>query len=158
MDQYKLAIIESNGLTEKIGNRQEEELHIICLLDYIKRKYPNNMSLQKLNIRHTPNTVGFFFTLYGNVVVFNTTKNVQKHGKSAFLMMPTPLSEEQQKSLEQLLETMPDYFVTIAYDMKVVEGVLESKELSSTERLSPIEVLKKYYDKVGIRNRKEMLP
>ena len=39
MDDYKLAIIndKDNGI-EKIGSRKNDDLHIICLLNYIKEK------------------------------------------------------------------------------------------------------------------------
>lgn len=155
MDQYKLVVINSEGETELHGDRSDENLlHVICLLNYIKEKYPNNETLKKLNERHTPNTVGFFLTLYGNIVVFNTTHNEKKHGKTGLVMMPAILSEEQKKSLESLLKEVPTYSMTIVYDLKVVDGILEAKEISSTEKISPLKVLEMYYQKVGIQKEK----
>ena len=84
MDQYKLIIINSEGKIKRCGNRSEESLlHVVCLLDFIKETYPNNETLKKLNARHTADTVGFFLTLYGNIVVFNTTKHEEKYGKKS---------------------------------------------------------------------------
>lgn len=155
MEQHKLAVINIDGEINRRGDRRNEQLlHATCLLEYISEKYPNNESLKKLNFRHTANTIGFFLTLYGNIILLNTTKHEEKYGKSIYLMMPSALTEEQRKSLENLLETIPTYFLTIAYDMEVVDGILDGKELSSTEKRPPIEVLKMYYKKVGEEEKK----
>ncbi len=151
MDAYKLVIINSEGTIDRRGDRSDEDLlHISCLIEFIKEKYPNNKTLNQLTMRHTANTGGFFLTLYGNIVVFNTTKHEEKYGKSIFTMMPSSISEEQKKSLEELLAGMPTYSMTIAYDLQVVEGILEGKEFSSTEKVPPMNILEKYYQKAGI--------
>lgn len=151
MDQSKLLVINAVGEPSKRGDSNDENLlHAACLLEYIEEKYPNNETLKQLNLRHTANTIGFFLTLYGNIILFNTTKHEEMYGKSAYLMMPSILNEEQRRCLEELLETMPIYSLTIAYDMTVIDGILDGKELSSTEKIPPIEVLKMYYKKVGI--------
>ncbi len=155
MDQHKLAVIPVDGKIERRGEQNDERLfHAICLLDYIKEKYPNNETLKKLNARHTADTIAYFLTLYGNIVIFNATKQEEKYGKSAYLMMPVVLTEEQRKSLEELLKSMSTYFLTIAYDTKIVEGILDGKELSPTEKKPPIEVLEMYYNKLGIAQKK----
>ena len=151
MDAYKLVIINSEGTIDRRGDRSDEDLlHISCLIEFIKEKYPNNKTLNQLTMRHTANTGGFFFSFYGNIVVFNTTKHEEKYGKSIFTMMPSSISEEQKKSLEELLAGMPTYSMTIAYDLQVVEGILEGKEFSSTEKVPPMNILEKYYQKAGI--------
>ncbi len=155
MDEYKLVIINSEGTIDRRGDRSDEDLlHISCLIEFIKEKYPNNKTLNQLTMRHTANTGGFFLTLYGNIVVFNTTKHEEKYGKSIFTMMPSSISEEQKKSLEELLAGMPTYSMTIAYDLQVVEGILEGKEFSSTEKVPPMNILEKYYQKAGIQKAK----
>jgi len=148
-------IINSEGTIDRRGDRSDEDLlHISCLIEFIKEKYPNNKTLNQLTMRHTANTGGFFLTLYGNIVVFNTTKHEEKYGKSIFTMMPSSISEEQKKSLEELLAGMPTYSMTIAYDLQVVEGILEGKEFSSTEKVPPMNILEKYYQKAGIQKAK----
>ncbi|MCI9233993.1 MAG: hypothetical protein HFH08_05310 [Bacilli bacterium] len=155
MEQNKLAIISSDGEIAKRGDRKDEKLpHAICLLEYIKEKYPNNETLKKLNFRHTPNIIGFFLTLYGNAILFNTTKHEEKYGKSLYLLMPATLTESHQRSLEELLESTPSYSLTIAYNMKVTNGVLDGQELSPVEKIPPIQVLEMYYKKVGIERKK----
>lgn len=155
MEQHKLAIISSDGKIKKRGDRTVEKLlHATCLLEFIKEEYPNNETLKRLTIKHTANTIGFFLTLYGNIVVFNTTRYDEKHGKNGFVMMPDNFTETQQESLEGLLRSIPTYSIRIAYNMKVTDGILEGKEIASTEKIPPIQVLEMYYQKVGRKKQK----
>ena len=155
MDQYKLVVIDKEGRVDKRGDRNVEDLlHVVCLLGFIKEQYPNNETLKKLNFRHSVNTVGFFLTLYGNAILFNTTKHEEKYGKSALLMVPECLSDSQKQSIEELLADMNEYSLTIGYDLKVIDGILEGKEISALETQQPLNVLEIYYKKQAQAERK----
>lgn len=105
MENYKLAFIYGKddenrnikeGNIERLGDaHDEEQLHINCLLEYAKHRYSDIGIFKKLNSNHMPETAGYFFTLFGHIVFFNTTKNVEKYGKSGIFLMPQELTDIQ---------------------------------------------------------------
>lgn len=155
MENYKLVFIYGvndpnknikNGEMEGIGDVQDETLlHINCLLDYAKTKYPNIPIFQQLNNRHRPETVAYFLTLLGHIVFFNTTKNVKKHGKSGLFMFPKEITEEQKETLSKFCKTIEDFSITVTYDLQLVDGILDSKEFSMAEVNSPSHIINSFF-------------
>lgn len=162
MDIYKLALIYGkndelrqihDGQIKKIGNVLEEELlHATCLLDHAKEIYPNVTIFKQLNNRHRPETIGYFFTLLGNILFLNTTKNVEKHGKRGILMMPNDWTEAQTESLKQLCHMIGDFSITIFYDLKITDGMLDGKELYPMGEEKPWDLVERYINR-GERNK-----
>lgn len=155
MDDYKLAIIndKDNGI-EKIGSRKNDDLHIICLLNYIKEKYRDNKLLNQLNERHTPDAVGYYLTLFdNNILFFNTTTDVSKYGKTGFFMFPKEISDNQKIKLYEFADEINDYFIDIAYDFTVDDGFLNASELKSAGVGDISNLLDTYFEKKHNKNR-----
>ena len=154
IDNYKVAFIYGedderrdikNGKIEMIGNiHDENEIHIICLLEHAKERYPDIEIFKRLNNRHTPDIAGYFFTLLGHIVFFNTTKNIEKYGKTGMFMMPKSLSDNQRKTLIEFVENLEEYHISICYDLDLVDGILEAKELYPLEKEKPLKLLGTY--------------
>ncbi len=157
MDSYKLAIIYSednnmknikDGQLKMLGDAYDsEELHIKCLLDLAKEIYPEVDIFRKITYRHTPEIASYFFTLLDNIVFLNTTKNMEKYGKTGMLMMPKNLSEKQIDTLISFTENLKDYSISICYDLELIDGILESKELHSLEKEQTIKLLETYFQR-----------
>lgn len=157
MDNYKLAFIygvddyERNiydGKIEKIGDSSDEEsFHATCLLDHAKDKYPDKQVFKQMSFRHKPETIGYFYTLFGHILFLNTTKNVQKYGKSGLFMLPSNITDKQKESLFSFCEEIVDFSVHILYDFTIEDGILEGKELSSVENQSPSSLFASYFAK-----------
>ncbi len=157
IDNYKLAFIYGaddekrnikDGEIEMIGNaHDEDELHIKSLLDYSKEKYSDIEVFKRLTIKHTPDVAGYFFTLFGHIIFFNTTKNIEKYGKTGIFMMPKIISEKQRESLKDFIEILDEYSINICYDLELVDGILEAKELHSVNKENSIKLLNTYLQK-----------
>ena len=86
MDNYKFAVIQEKGNIEYRGNsKDEEELHVVGLLEYAREKYPNADIFKTLHEKHFPSTVAFFLTEFNNVLVLNLThykdESISKYGR-----------------------------------------------------------------------------
>ncbi len=148
MDQYKIALINKNGQIEKIGETMDEmQLHSVCLLEFALKNYPDVPIFKKLTNRHTPEIISYFYTLLGNIVFLNTTKDEKKYGKTGFFMFPNGITENQQVSIFAFAQSIKDFSTTIFYDLKLVDGMIEEKALSSMDYQYPEELLKSYFEK-----------
>lgn len=154
MDHYKLALIYGkndevrqihDGQIKRVGNLLEADLlHATCLLDHAKEIYPNVTVFKQLNNRHRPETIGYFFALLGNILFLNTTKNVEKYGKRGILMMPNHWTKLQQEALKQFCDVIEDFSITILYDLKIVDGMLDGKELYPMKEEKPWNLVERY--------------
>lgn len=157
IDSYKLAIIygkEDNiknikdGQIEMRGNAYDfDVIHIKCLLDFAKERYPEVEIFKRLNYKHTPEIASYFLTLLDNIVFLNTTKDIEKYGKTGIFMMPKTFSEMQIDTLISFTENLKDYSISICYDLELVDGILESKELHSLDKKQAIKLLETYLQK-----------
>ena len=158
MDEYKLAFIYGDtdqkrkiveGQIERVGDIHDEDvLHIRCLLDYARERYSDVEIFQRLNLRHKPETVAYFFTLlFHHAVFLNTTKDITNYGKTGMLMLPDKLTDIQRESLCSLMREIDDFSIGIFYDLRIEEGILEGKEIYSADCESPLKVFEHYLDK-----------
>lgn len=155
MNDYKLAIINDiDNMIEKCGSINNDDLHINCLLNYIKEKYSDNKLLNQLNGRHTPETVGYYLTLFdNNILFFNTTSDVFKYGRTGFFMLPKEISNSQKEKLYEFASELTDYSVDIAYDFTVDDGFLNASELKSSDTGDVINLLDTYFEKKHNKSR-----
>ena len=155
MNDYKLAIIHGKddekrnikaGQMEKVGNVADSDvLHVTCLLDYAKQKYPDIEIFHNLNYRHRPETVGYFFTLLGDAIFFNTTKNVAKYGKEGMLMLPQEISPLQKEKLFELSKTISDFSLIIISDLTLEDGFVMGENKYPLNKETPCEMLTNYF-------------
>lgn len=155
MNDYKLAIINDiDSVVERRGSIDNDDLHINCLLNYIKEKYSDNKLLNQLNGRHTPETVGYYLTLFdNNILFFNTTSDVLKYGRTGFFMLPKEISNFQKEKLYEFASELTDYSVDIAYDFTVDDGFLNASELKSSDTGDVINLLDTYFEKKHNKSR-----
>ena len=157
IDNYRIAVIFPERKEQNIedgtciiyGDNETYKLHSECLVDFCKEYYQDVPVLQSLNYKHTPGVFGYFLQELGNIVFLNHTSNIKKYGKSGTLILPRleQISEKQKASLEKLVSQLDGYDFTICYDLKIVDGILEDKELSSyaASNVTPLDILHKYY-------------
>lgn len=162
MDNYKMAFIygqdepERNiedGMLHFYGEFDDEILHSKYLLDYAKEYYPDVSIFEKLTIKHQPEVIAYFLIKMGHIVFLNTTKlneKGKKHGKIGIFLMPDTITEKQKETLISFANQIEDYDVMIAYDIKMIDGMLDSQSYTSVERIKPIESFEKYFEKTNI--------
>ncbi len=159
MDDYKIAVIygkddpEKNikdGMIEAFGDIHDQDLlHIDCILEHARKRYPEVAVFKQLTDRHSPEVVACIYTLLGNVVFFNTTKDAGKYGKLGLLMLPDELTDNQIQSLQELAKSISNYSLNISYGLKLEDGFLEGQEMKSTSDETPQELLNKYLTKTS---------
>ena len=161
MDDKKIAFIfgSSNedskiyeGNIDKIGDMFDGYFHSTYLLNYANEKYPEVSVFKKLSNRHTPEAISFFYTKFLNHIVFlNTTKylengRISKHGKTGVFLLPDNITEKQKEALDIFLDEISDYHITIAYDIRIENGIVLDNEVSSLSSESPRELFDKFFD------------
>lgn len=145
--ENKVVLIDGLGETSFYGNMLGGDFHINVLLDIVKSKYSDVDYLKGLNPRHSPEVVSYFLCELGNIVVLNITKDANKYGKSAMIMLPCELSEKQESSLLEFCNTIESFSVFLLYDLEIVDGLLFNKQLFSTMDESPSILVSKYLSK-----------
>ena len=164
MDDKKLAFIfgsnrESAGIYDGdiriLGNINDDDVHVTCLLDFANSNYPDVPIFKKLNSRHLPESVAYFYVkLFNHAVFFNTTKYnsdglISKHGKQGLFLLPNKLSDLQKQSISSFLDEISDYSVTIFYNVKIEDGIFGGLEIASITRENPQIIFEKYLDKTN---------
>lgn len=130
MDNDKLILIHSDGKIERIGDfHSKDEYHSICLLNYAKKNYSDVPIFDRLNYRHKAETIGYFYTCIGDIVIINDSDNELKYGKTGWALMPETITEEQKDSLYGLIPALKDYNVKLTYDMNIDTGILAGHTL-----------------------------
>ena len=130
MDNDKLVLIHKDGCIEHIGNfHDEEEFHSACLLNYAQQKYPDEPIFNRLNYRHKAETIGYFYTLIGDIVIINDSDNKLKYGKTGWTLMPSEITPEQYETLYHFASIISDYNVKLTYDMDISTGILTGHTL-----------------------------
>ena len=64
-------IIDNDGRVYYLGNIDDRKLHSETVLDFIKKKYPNNLEFKKLDKDSPKATIGYYLGNVGNVTYFN---------------------------------------------------------------------------------------
>ena len=130
MDNDKLVLIHTDGSIEHIGNFHDEgEMHSACLLDYAEENYPDEPIFKRLNYRHKAETIGYFYTCLGDVMIINDSDNELRYGKTGWALMPETITEEQKMALYEFATALKDYNVKLTYDMNMDTGILAGHTL-----------------------------
>ncbi len=133
------------GQIEKYGKIEEDLLHSTCLLQYAKERCSHIEIFTRLNYRHRPETIGYFFTaILDDIVFLNTTKNIEKYGKTGVFLMPEEPTEIQKEAVYQFAQEINDFSVNVLYDLSLQDGILEGKEMLDKD---PIQMLDAYFSK-----------
>lgn len=136
------------GQIEKLGVTSDTEtMHVEYLLDYARERYSDIQVFKQFNVRYAPETVGYFFTLFGHIVFFNTTTNILKYGKTGVFLMPPDISAVQKASLYHFLSEINDFNVTIFYDLQINGGILDGKESTHIEKGNCMQLFDMYFEK-----------
>lgn len=158
MDDYKIAFIygitdeqrkTEEGKLEFYGENIENSFHSAYLVEFIQEKYSDFKVFQNLNHRHQPEMIAYLLSRVCHHIVFlNTTKDVEKYGKTGTFIMPEDNSDKQWETLFLFCDSIPDYRISINYDITLVDGLLDSKSLSSTENSTPRSLMESYFQKI----------
>ena len=130
----------------------EDDFHTNSLLEYAKKNHLDNPIFEKLNKRHQPETIAFFYTkLYDDIVFLNTTSipNDQAihYTKQGLFLLPDNISDNQKENLYLFLDKIKDYSIGICYDLDVIDGILDGKNLYSYENKTPKDMMDLYFIK-----------
>lgn len=162
MDNYKLAIIHGQDNYKKnikIGQLEYieddlDEFHSNCLIKYAKDNYENIDIFHQLNTRHRPEVIGFLFLhFFNDIIFFNTTKNVDKYGYSGLFLLPDVITLEQKKTLEEFVDSIEKYNVSLFCSLNLEDGILNGEEMYSFDGESPRLLLDKYFKKKKVTSK-----
>ncbi len=154
MEDFKIAFIYAKndekrktyeGQIEKFGKIEEESPHSSCLLQYAEERCPHIEIFKRLNYRHRPETIGYFFTaIFNDIIFLNTTKDIGEYGKTGVFLMPSEITEVQKESAYHFAQEINDFSVFMLYDLSIQEGILEGKEMLDSD---PTQILDTYFSK-----------
>lgn len=153
MENYKVAIIYGKddptrnikeGQIETFGNIDDGELHVTSLLRYAKEKYSDIAVFQQLSLRHTPETVAYFLTLFGHIVFLNQTS--KSSGRKGTFMFPNEIKGEGKEALYDFTDSLTGYAVDVFYDLNIDGGIVDGEALYC-ENETPREMLQQYFEK-----------
>lgn len=154
IDNYKLAIVHDYDANDKnfeqaidyVGS-DFEKIHSEHLLDYANEHYGNVKVFQKLNCRHTPETIGFFMLkIFNDIIFFNTTKDIDKYGYTGLFLLPDNISSSQKELLYDFAFSIEKYKVSILHSLKLEDGILMSDNMYVGEKETPREMLDRYFE------------
>ena len=153
MDNNKLMLIHPDGSMEGIGNaHDEEEMHSLCMLNYAEENYPDVEVFKKLNYRHSPATIAYFYTRLGDIVVLNITKNASKNGKAGYIMIPDEVTIEQETSLYNLEKVLSEYLVGVSTNLKLDEiGQPHGTTKYTSDELTFKDVLDEQFENINVK-------
>lgn len=150
IDEAKVALIFEDKTVFLGNNKDFEEMHNMCLLDYAKENFKNDAIFSKLNIRHRPETISYFFNLKGITVFLNITdykeNSLRKYGRSGILLVPNSTSIEQQKRIRDFSKEIEDFDLIVINDTKLVDGMLEHKTIRAFDGEKPEELLTSLFE------------
>lgn len=129
-----------DGSIDIIGDINDEKmLHSTCLLEYAINNYPDINIFKRLNYRHSPEVISYFYTLCKDIVLLNTRTKSNRvfHQNTAVILIPECISEKQKQTLYDVVEQFNDYQFGIVYNLSLNRGILDGKELY-TDRNSNI--------------------
>lgn len=163
MKDCKLAIIHGHDDLKNnllVGNLEYvgfdlDELHSECLLNYASEHYSDVEFFKRLNYRHKPEVIGFFFLKnFGDIIFFNTTKNIEKYGYTGFFLLPDDISDEQMITLFEFAREIKNYSVGLFSSLRLEEGLLMSEDIYSVENETPEELLDRYFKNERINSKR----
>lgn len=146
MDSYKIAFIHQNATIDYVGSNTTDDTHSVHLLEYAKNNYPEVSIFKKLNYRHTPETISYFYTLLGDVIFLNTTKDIERHGYTGLFIFPQKITEEQKRILYTFSKSIEKYTTRILYNLSLENGILTGNETQQALDVTPYEVLEHYFN------------
>lgn len=134
MDEYMAAVIsgdsENDGKITYLGYGFNYDYHAECLIDYAKKTYPNISGFENIDYMKEPNLPVYYLTRLNNIVFANVSVDDEKLG---MLYLPRAISDEQVKTLLQLLNLVYDFEVMVVYDMSLIEGFVLGKDFEVSE-------------------------
>lgn len=156
-DKFKLAIIYGmnnekkeiyDGKIEFYGDITTDASHIKTILAPSIEKYPEMKIFSQLNYLYSPEIPAYFHTKLGNIVLFDFTKyhdGVARYGHNCLLLMPNLITDKQKETLLNLARDLENYYMIISYDLKLVDGIIESQDLVSKNLEKPVQLLERYF-------------
>ena len=147
-EKLELGIIE--GKIDKVGHINDGRIHASYLLEFASNNYPEVDIFKRLNIRHEPEVISLFYTQYFNHIVFLNTTSFNSegkitHGKTGTFLLPNDISLKQKESLYEFLNMIDDYSVTILYNVDIVDGIFDGKEIRPISGITPSSLFDKYF-------------
>jgi len=152
MLNYKIAIIHGEnsidedklvGTVTKFGEMDTH--HIVSLLDYSRKQYPEIELFKKLNERHTGETGSYFLTKLNHVIFLNITSQNTKFGMFLF-PDPAVITEKQKKALYDYCDEIDDLPTTATFfNLDIENGMVVGDERLSMNNETPREMVDLYF-------------
>ena len=143
-----------DGSIDALGDCNDNYLlHSEALLDYAKKNYTNAKIFEKLTYKHNPELISFFYTRYGDIVILNTFReeDIKLNRKiSLILLMPNDVSDKQKSVLYNVISNFDGYNIEILYDLDIVDGLLDGKDLSLERGKSCTDLLDIYFNNLNM--------
>lgn len=144
---YKIIVInpfdKENGLIDGdikyIGDVDSDFIHSDLLIDYGLGVYGDDSIFGLLsNGNYLPDIPAYFLAVgYNNVVFLNVSDN--RAGRLGLLYLPDNVSNEQKKSLNNLVSVLKNYRIEVNYNLRVDDGFVESdRDYISSNDLSSL--------------------
>lgn len=138
-----------DGEITLLETEDEQEQHIVTVIDFLKTHYKDDPNLQQLKITHPIQTACYVFTHLGDIVFVDTTgANPKSHVGIGIFMMPETITEKQKDGLKKFKNKIAHYNdVRIDYNIIYDQGFFDSQTLRGTGEFA-VNVIDKYLDKV----------
>ena len=150
IDDYKALIIHRDGKTDYVGDFHDpEERHAYCLSRYIKEKYANTQIAQKISPRNEAETIVFFLTRLGDIIISNNTTEKGKYGKNGWAVLPDIVTMEALDVLYDFADKNSEYSINLTYGLNVSDGTIHGETIYDVDN-NFNKVLDEYSKRVGI--------
>lgn len=124
VSDYMAVVIDDNGNVDYLGQDFNFSFHDECLIDYAKNKYPKVSSFKNIDYMDQPLAIIYYLTKLRNVVFTNVSVDDEKRG---MLYMPDGLTDEQIKSLNDLMSRVLDFKIYVEHDLVYDDMVMSSE-------------------------------
>ncbi len=124
VSDYMAVVIDDNGNVDYLGQDFNFSFHDECLIDYAKNKYPKVSLFKNIDYMDQPLAIIYYLTKLRNVVFTNVSVDDEKRG---MLYMPDGLTDEQIKSLNDLMSRVLDFKIYVEHDLVYDDMVMSSE-------------------------------
>lgn len=116
-----------DGQVISFGGVDKNLIHADLLLEYGKQTYGEDSIFKILEGCIMSNVFSYFLAEYYDNVVFLNLYD-KSHSKYGLLYLPSEMSENQKKSVNNLIKKLKGYKIEINRELKFIDGFVESEK------------------------------
>lgn len=139
LKKYKVTVVRpydeeynfKDGEIFSFGEVTDESYHAIYLYEYGIKTYGKDSIFSILNGCYMPNVFAYFLAEYYNNVVFLNVVD-RNLGRSGILYLPSNLSTNQKKSVNEMIKSLDGYVIDVNKDLEYIDGFVESEKYRIT--------------------------